>query len=69
METPLSLDTTPEVERLQLAAWRQMSPAEQAALVTGLTQAACALTWAGVRHRYPAATPREQFLRVAIVTA
>ena len=44
-----------------------MSVAEKAALVTGLTQAAFAMTAAGVRHRHPDATPREQFLRTAVV--
>ena len=45
-----------------------MSSAEKAALITGLTQAAWELAHAGVRYRYPNASPREQFLRLAIVT-
>lgn len=45
-----------------------MTPAEKAACITGLTQAAYAMTLAGVRHRHPKASPREQFLRVAIIT-
>jgi hypothetical protein len=68
MDAPLALDTSPDVERRQIEAWRRMTPAEKAALVTGLTQAAHALAWAGVRHRHPTASPREQFLRLAIVT-
>ena len=44
-----------------------MSAAQKAALVSGLTRAACEMTWAGVRHRHPDASPREQFLRVAII--
>lgn len=44
-----------------------MPPDEEAALVTGLTQAAFAMTAAGVRHRHPDATPRECFLRVAVI--
>jgi hypothetical protein len=43
-----------------------MSPAEKAAIVTGLTQAAYELAHAGVRHRYPSASPHEQFLRLAL---
>ena len=43
-----------------------MSPAQKAAIVTGLTQAAYELARAGVRHRHPHASPREQFLRLAI---
>jgi hypothetical protein len=38
-----------------------MSAAEKAALVTGLTQAVYDLARAGVRHRYPEASPREVF--------
>lgn len=64
---PLALDTPPEIERQQVEAWRRMSPAEKAAIVTGLSRAAYAMTWAGVRHRYSDASPREHFLRVAVV--
>jgi hypothetical protein len=68
MASPLALDTSPEIECLQVEAWRRMSAAEKAALVTGLTQAAYTLTWAGARHRHPEASPREHFLKVAILT-
>jgi hypothetical protein len=67
VKTPLSLDTPPDVEQRQVDAWRAMSPAHKAALVTGLTRAAWEMTFAGVRHRYPGASPREQFLRVAVI--
>jgi hypothetical protein len=66
--TPLSLDTSPEIERLQVEGWRRMSPAEKAALVTSLTQASYTLAFAGVRHRHPTASAREQFLRMALIT-
>jgi hypothetical protein len=56
------------VERIQIERWRRMTPADKAAIVTGLTQAAFDLARAGVRHRYPNAGPREEFLRLAIVT-
>jgi hypothetical protein len=65
---PLSADTSPDVERLRIEQWRRMSPAEKAAVVSGLTQAVYDLARAGVRHRYPSASPREQFLRLAIAT-
>ena len=65
---PLALDTSPEVEALQIERWRQMTPAEKGEIITGLTRAVFELAAAGVRHRYPEATPREQFLRLAIVT-
>jgi hypothetical protein len=66
-QTPLSLDTSPDIERRQVESWRHMSPAQKAALVTGLTRAAWEMTAAGVRQRHPDATPREQFLRVAVI--
>jgi hypothetical protein len=66
-ETPLSLDTSPDIERRQVEAWRQMSAADKAAMVTGLTRAAFAMTAAGVRQRHPDASPREHFLRVAVI--
>lgn len=68
MVSPLAADTPLDIERRQIEAWRRMTPAEKAACITGLAQAAHAMTWAGVRHRHPHASPREQFLRVAIIT-
>ena len=67
VQTPLSLDTSPDIERRQVESWRQMSPAEKASLVTGLTRAAWEMTFAGVRQRHPDAPPREHFLRVAVI--
>lgn len=68
MEVPLAADTPLEIERLQVEAWRRMTPAEKAATITALTQAATDMTWAGVRQRHPGASEREVFLRVAIIT-
>jgi hypothetical protein len=65
---PLSLDTSPEIERLQIEGWRQMSTEEKAAIVSGLTKAVYELASAGIRQRHPEAAPREQFLRLAIIT-
>jgi hypothetical protein len=64
---PLSLDTAPEIERRQVEAWREMSPAQKAGLVTCLTRAAWSMAQAGVRQRHPDASPREQFLWLAIL--
>jgi len=44
-----------------------MSAAAKAALVSGLTQASVELARAGVRQRHPDASPREQFLRLAVI--
>jgi hypothetical protein len=65
---PLALDTSNEIEQLQVEQWRRMSAAEKAAIVSGLTQAAFALACAGVRQRHPNAASREQFLRVPMIT-
>ena len=64
---PLAADTTLDVEARQIEGWRRMTPQEKAGLITGLTQATFDLALAGVAQRYPDASPREQFLRRAIV--
>jgi hypothetical protein len=64
----LNMDTSPEVERLQVEAWQRMSTAQKAALVTGLSQAAVDMTLAGIRHRHPTASSREVRLRFAVIT-
>jgi hypothetical protein len=67
LPTALNLDTSAAVEQQQIDAWRTMSAAHKAALVTGLTLAAYTMTEAGVRQRYPGASPREHFLRVGVI--
>jgi hypothetical protein len=64
----LSLDTSPEIERRQIERWRHMSAEQKAAIVSGLTQAVYDLARAGIRLRHPDASPREQFLRLALIT-
>src|SRR5262249_30867823 len=59
---PLAVDTPPEIEAMQIEGWRRMTAAEKAGIVIGLTRAMFDLTLAGVGHRYPAASEREQFL-------
>jgi hypothetical protein len=65
--TAFSLDTSPDIERRQVDAWRQMSAAQKAEMVTGLTRASYAMTFAGVRQRHPDESPRHHFLRVAVI--
>lgn len=65
---PLAADTAVEIEARQIAEWRCMSPADKAALVTGLTNATFVLARAGLRRRYPAASEHELFLRMAVLT-
>ena len=64
----LAADTSADVEERQVLAWREMSPADKAALVAGLTNATIALARAGLRERHPDASDRELFLRLAILT-
>ena len=61
----LSTDTSRAAEDEQVRRWREMSPSEKAGIVTSLCQAVDALAVAGIRHRYPAASDRECFLRFA----
>ena len=68
MREPLTSDTSPEIEARQVRAWRAMSPAQKAQLISTLSRAARELALAGVRQRHPDASPREQFLRLAVVT-
>jgi hypothetical protein len=64
---PLADDTDLDVEAMQLDSWRRMSAAEKAALVVSASRAADAMALAGIRARFPESTPREQFLRLAIL--
>jgi hypothetical protein len=68
VKSPLAPDTCLEVEERQLRDWRQMSASHKADLIDALSRAARDLAVAGVRHRFPDATAREQFLRLAILT-
>jgi hypothetical protein len=63
----LSADTTVEIEDRQIAAWRRMSPAERLQMVSVMTRAVNELALAGIRHRYPHASERECFLRLAAI--
>lgn len=64
----LSLDTAPAIERMQIERWRQMMPSEKAAIISGLSDAVYRIALAGIRARYPSATAREHFLRLALLT-
>ena len=66
--TPLSLDTSDDAERIQIARWRQMTPEQKLELVAGMSRAVFELAKAGIRERYPHSSPREHFLRFAILT-
>jgi hypothetical protein len=63
----LSDDTSADAEAVLWRRWRDMTAAEKAQLVGGLCAAVNELAAAGIRARHPAASPREQFLRMAIL--
>ncbi len=68
MPRPVADDTPLEVECLQQGLWRDMSRESKAHLVAGLCQGVREAALAGIRLRHPAAGPREQFLRLALLT-
>lgn len=68
MSAPLADDTPRDIEQRQIDAWRRMTPTQKAELIVRTSQAARDMALAGIRDRYPQATPREQFLRLAILT-
>jgi hypothetical protein len=61
----LSLDTSADVERLQIEAWRRMSPLEKAGIMSQATSDALILALSGIRQRHPGASERECFIRLA----
>ena len=61
----LSRDTSADVERLQIEAWRHMSPLEKAGIVSQATSDALSLALSGIRQRHPGASERECFIRLA----
>jgi hypothetical protein len=63
----LSADTSVEIEDRQIDAWRRLSPAERLRLASEASRAATTLSLAGIRRRYPHATERECFLRLAAI--
>jgi hypothetical protein len=63
----LSADTTAEIEDRQIEAWRRMSPAQRLQMVADATRAVTSLALAGIRRRYPHASERECFLRLAAI--
>ena len=68
-EVPVRLfgaDTSPEVERFLLAAYRRMSGAERIARVRALNQATIALSLANIRQQHPDAGEREVLLHLAV---
>jgi hypothetical protein len=67
VNAPLAGDTDRAFELRQIEGWRRLTAAEKLSLVMGMNANVKQLAMAGVRQRYPDASPREQFLRLAQV--
>jgi hypothetical protein len=67
VEPTPSLDTSHEVEARQIEGWRRMTPAAKIALVLQMSAVVREMALAGVRLRFPAASPEEQRLCLAQV--
>ena len=63
----LSLDTSPEAERLQVDLWRGMSPLQKARTISAVTLSVQRLSLAGIHQRHPGASDRECMLRLAVL--
>jgi hypothetical protein len=59
-----SRDTSAEIERRQIDAWRAMNAAQKLAIVSQLTLATEELARAGILEPHPSATGREIELRL-----
>ena len=62
------LDTSHEARELQIARWSESSPAGKAQMIQDLCRDTRTLASAGVRRRYPDASPREHLLRLGALT-
>ncbi len=60
-----SRDTSPEVERMQIEAWRKMTPAEKFARMAAMTRRLQELQLAEIRRRHPEAGEWELKMRLA----
>ena len=56
---PLSSDTSPEAQRVQIELMRRLSPSQKLALAFEVTEAMRNLVLADLRHRFPEADPTE----------
>jgi hypothetical protein len=65
---PLADDTSLDIEARQIRAWREMPAARKADLITACCRSSREMSLAGIRSRHPDASPREQFLRLAMLT-
>ena len=60
-------DTSLLFDRLQIEAWRRMSPLDRLLAADALSREFQALLLAAIRNRHPDASERECFLRLAVI--
>jgi hypothetical protein len=65
MKQSRPLDTSPEIERLQIEIFRKMVPAKRLQLAIELTQTSRKLLAVGVRHRHP--EYNDEQIRLAVI--
>ena len=63
-----ALDTSDQAWQAQVDRWRAMTPDEKAQLAMALYHSTIEMMEAGIATRYPQASPRERFLRRAMLT-
>lgn len=68
MSLPRISDTDDAITERQFEGWRRMTDAQKLELALQMSETVRQLAIAGIRQRYPDATPREQFLRLARAT-
>ena len=61
----LSRDTSADIERLQIEAWRRMAPLKKVEIMSQATSDALTLALSGIRQRHPGASDWECFIRLA----
>ncbi len=64
MKYPMS-DTSPQIQKILIQGYRQMSPSQKLARVQELTQTVQQLALARIRQQYGAVSEQEQRLRLA----
>jgi len=64
----LALDTSSQVRKLQIALWAKASAVRKARMIDALCEDMRVLALAGLRVRFPDASPREQALRLGALS-
>ena len=64
----IALDTPSDVRQLQMRTWAEVSAPRKAAMIEAMCRDTRRLALAGVRSRFPEASPREQQLRLGALT-